>query len=284
MTEAPNTIELKIGLTCKTARVCAEGRARIKAVNGVLGYKSSDRVEETTLTTEHIVARKPYVFCRFTSPTTGKMTRPELGRFLLNAERSVRHINGDPLDFRIENLEPIPERECRPVVKESADCTARPLNATDGKNAEEQIEILASIYADLLKEARKTLHDPPPSAKGRFVTEGRAGEIVANLMPGLIERIRAGKIRDIIKVAYTAVKVQAAKEKWRKDHKFGPIQEDPGQKHFMKHLRKQMPGEDKSFFLASSDGGRTTDLHYNPSASKSPQTYYEDFLVSASDE
>ena len=278
---APDIIEMRIGLTCKTARLCATGRARIRAVAGAIGYKSSDRTEETLLETEHVVARKPYVFCRFTSLKTGRMSRPELGRFLLNAERPVRHINGDPLDFRLVNLEPIPEKE--KTVAIPAVTEPRPLNEADGKTAEEQIETLGSIYEQLLEKARRILHDPPKGASGIGVTEGRAGEVVAAEMPKLIERIRAGKIRDVVRVAFHIIEVKATKEKARKKKKFSPIQPDKGQEHLLKQMRKSMPSE-KSFFLASSDGGRSMDLCYNPSAYKSPQASYEDFLVSASDE
>lgn len=273
---APDTIEMRIGRTVQNCTLCFEGRARIQAVNGVLGYKSSDRAEETALTTEHIVARKPSVFCRFTK--NGKMTRPELGKFLLGAERPVRHVNGDPLDFRLENLEQIPEREKKEVeTKTVGDAASRPLNEPDGKTADEQIELLASLYPALLEKARKILRDPRPSAS-YGATEGRAGEVVADMMPGLIERIRAGKIRDVIRAAFSIIEVQATKERKRKERGFSPIQPDPGVEHLMARIiSEQAPSNpDKSFFFSSSDNGRTVDMRYNMSAKKPGQNFYED--------
>ena len=44
------------------------------------------------------------MFARYRDRATGKEVRPELGRWLLDSEVPVAHLNRDPLDFRLENL------------------------------------------------------------------------------------------------------------------------------------------------------------------------------------
>ena len=43
--------------------------------------------------------RKPYIFARYNDPATGKVTQPELGRWLLEYDLPVVQLNGDPLDW-----------------------------------------------------------------------------------------------------------------------------------------------------------------------------------------
>ena len=104
------------------AKLCEIGHAKMQKFEASLQCRKAEGVKKDAHFANpdplHI-KRIPYIFARFTDPATGKATRPELGRWLLNSQLPVSHINGEPLDFRLENLV-APETDKQKRIHEQA--------------------------------------------------------------------------------------------------------------------------------------------------------------------
>jgi len=243
---------LPIGSTGRYAQVCGEARTLIRAVKGKLAYRSAEKpVDDSPYgDAEPRIVRNPYVFIRYNRD--GKARREELGRFLLSVERPVRHHDGNPLNFRIENLEAVPERI--KVEKGNEERTSTPVLCIepDRLTIEQQATRLAELFPELLKMTGQIVKDPPPDARGPFVTEGRAGEIVAQAMLEILEKIHTGKVQNVDAFAFGIITAKAKREKRRKEYEMSPIADDPGQRAYKRLLRKR--SGDKPFVSAYDNG------------------------------
>src|SRR5580704_12880327 len=92
-----------------SVKLCDIGFAKIKEFSAKVQYRKAEGRPSSgdlwDILQGDEVKRRPYIFARFTDPATGKTKRPELGRWLLGTDLPVVHLNGDPTDFTLENLE-----------------------------------------------------------------------------------------------------------------------------------------------------------------------------------
>lgn len=259
---------IQIGLTGQYAVLCAVGAAKVRAVRGKLGFKSGNRLASGKFgESERVSAKTPYIFVRFTD-APGKVRREELGRFLLGVDVPVKHCNAAPLDFRIENLEVEPQRE-KKISEPKKPRESKALIPADGLTPAQQEEKLAEIFPYLLRKAAAILKDAHPAMKGPVITERGIGiteprgpEVVADIMPALIKRIRAGRVSNIVGTAIAAVEVRARAELQRKQNGFGPIHSDAGMDAFMDAVRETQ--HHRKSFVAAYDNGEYVFLS-NPS-------------------
>jgi hypothetical protein len=227
-------------------KVCKAGYAKLQAHAASLQYKKAEgiRKDHHPLNFDPLrIKRTPYVFARFTDRATGKTTRPELGRWLLNSQLPVSHINDEPLDFRLENLvaqetdkqKRIHEqaalkraaseaRKARWAEKRAADWARRPRKGPDGLTpAEKEAELCSAKFQRTLCRMAKTYIALNMHKLGsKQITD--APDVVNEVTTECLRRVREGRIDNIRAYAFFSVRTQAKnprKEWLREIKRFG---------------------------------------------------------------
>jgi hypothetical protein len=239
------THQVPVGLSKKnvSVMVCAAGLAKLQAHAAKVQYRTSQGIVTAGnfWYTDTLVKRVPYVFARFTDPATGRTARPELGKFLLGATLPVAHLNADPLDFRIENLE---ERATEKQIKRAATAHARreerdkkaakraerltkrkPL-PPDGLTPNQQFEKLfdAKFQKHLRRIAGAILRDSLRTGTSQYPTdERRAPEVVSDVTSSVLKRVSEGRVLNLECYVATSVRIQAIKEQGRKWARMGHV-------------------------------------------------------------
>jgi hypothetical protein len=207
------------------AMVCGEGRAKLEAHDATLHYKKAEQlcVHGAWRDTIELKKARPRIRAKHRDKATGKTVRKELGRFLLGSKLPVAHLNNDPLDFRLENLvaqetdrqkaihqraaekrATRKERSERWKEKRAADHARSPRKEPDGLTpAEQETKLCSPAFQDVL---RKMALRYIPDAMRQY-TDTR--DVVNEVMPGLLKRVRAGKVGNVRAYSYFAVRTQA---------------------------------------------------------------------------
>ena len=242
------SFQVPVGLGKKKVNVvvCAAGLTKIQAHAAKVQYRKAEGCVSHgnpwyDLRGDVTVQRVPYIFARYLDPATGRTARPELGKFLLGSSIPVAHFNGDPLDFRIENLEPrqtekqikraaiaAAKREERDKKKaaRSAKLALKPPKERDGLTPDEQFSVLFDVkfQSSLTRMAGAIVRDPFQRGTPMKPTDEKRGEeIVSAVTESALQPIRNGQVKDVRSYAYTAVRTQARKERGRKWAKLGHI-------------------------------------------------------------
>jgi len=214
-----------IGNTGRYARTCDAGTARLRAMKCRLGYKSSATVA--------------YIFARFRDPVVGRIRREELGRFLLATAQPVEHANGDPLDFRLDNLRPT-ERIRRTKIR--APKPEPPvLNSAETIAAQE--EQLGNLLPELYRIAGAILQ-----------RNSLPEETVHEVLLGMLMQIRKGTIRDLAHFAKRVVRFHA-RRKQKAGNAVSDIEHDPAQRAVCEWATSQVPTSQRPIALATNPDG-----------------------------
>jgi hypothetical protein len=221
MVEDPEVFLVPVGKLSRNvqAKLCEVGFVRLLERKASLYPR---KVKKRSPIDPRRVYRHNYIHVRYCDAVTGNDDlRQELGRWLLNSGLiPVAHLNGDPLDFRLENLvarETAAKREKREAAaaRRNAKRIHRPENKPDGLTPKEQEEKLCSADFQnlLLRTAGSYVRDQMQCGTYEKPTDDkRAPEIVARVVAEAIPYIRRGKVRDVAAYAYSAVRTQARVE------------------------------------------------------------------------
>jgi hypothetical protein len=191
------------------------------------------------------VKKKPNIRARFLDVNTGKVVRLELGRWLLGSSIPVAHKNGDPLDFRIENLEAREtekqrkrsegaaakraKREAKKAeraAKRAKHYASRPSAGPDGFTPEQQLGVLLSedFRKELVRIAGAIVRDQMDDGTAERPTDEKRGEeLVSEVVGGVINRVRAGTVRNVREYTKWSVRVQARLEMGKVWYKLGHV-------------------------------------------------------------
>jgi hypothetical protein len=215
------------GVQPPLAKLCEVGHAKIQKYDAKLQYKKAEGIKKDhhPLNFDPLrIKGTPYVRARYRDPETGKERRMELGRWLLDSEIPVAHLNRKLLDFRLENLiaqetpkqkaiheRAASERAAREArsAKWAAKRALRPQTAPDGLTPAEQEAKLCS--GKFQRTLRNTAYRHLPHAMRKYINPA---DIVNEVTAGCLKPIREDRVDDIGKYAYTAVRTQARKRKW----------------------------------------------------------------------
>jgi hypothetical protein len=231
-----------VGRPSKGVRVklCKIGYAKLQKHSAKVQYKKAEgKVHSLRNPDKQRIKRQPYIRARYLDWATGKEVRPELGRWLLDSEIPVAHINGDLLDFRLKNLlaretprqEAVhkraaekrakrEERSVRWAAKRAADHARRPEKEPDGLTPEEQVTTLGSPeFQHILRRIAGRYVRERIRRSDHPADEIRAPEIVAEIVQEVtaasLGRIRKGLVRNVRAYASFAVQTQARKPEKR---------------------------------------------------------------------
>jgi hypothetical protein len=209
------------------AKVCEVGRLKLQKHAASLQCRTAKvKVYSIGNPDKHRIRRTPYLFARYRDRATGKERRFELGRWLLDSELPVAHINGDLQDFCLENLvaqdtakqkaiheraalrrAASQERSARWAEKRAADHARRPKKGPDGLTPEQQeAELCSPEYQKLLRKlAYSRLRD------ATHLAVEMAAEIVAEVTTGCLKPVRERQVEDVRAYSYFSVRTQADK-------------------------------------------------------------------------
>jgi hypothetical protein len=217
------------GVQPPLAKLCEFGHAKIQKYDAKLQYKKAEGIKKDhhPLNFDPLrIKGTPYVRARYRDPETGKERRMELGRWLLDSELPVAHINGDLQDFCLENLvaqetakqkaiheraalrrAASQERSARWAEKRAADHARRPKKGPDGLTPEQQeAELCSPEYQKLLRKlAYSRLRD------ATHLAVEMAAEIVAEVTTGCLKPVRERQVEDVRAYSYFSVRTQADK-------------------------------------------------------------------------
>jgi hypothetical protein len=220
--------------------LCEAGHAKLERFAAKVQYKKGDGEVLMMMTSirlhrpVNVIKGKPYVFARFVDPATGKTTRPELGRWLLESELPVGHLNGDLLDFRLSNLEPSEtkrqqirrERAAgRRAVREEKKAKAAAKRAKkkpvvpDNLTPEQQLAVAfdEKFQKAMVRVARAINRDPMQKGKASKPTDERRGdEVVSDVVEKSLEAIKGGRVKNVRSYLWVAMLKQARLEYNRK--------------------------------------------------------------------
>jgi hypothetical protein len=228
------------------AKLCQIGYAKLQKYEASLQYRKSEgiKIDHHPLNPDPLrIKKKPYVFARHRDPASGKETRPELGRWLRDSRIPVAHLNGDPLDFCIENLvaqetakqlavhqraalkrATSEARTARWAEKRAADWARRPRKGPDGLTpAEKEAELCSAKFQRTLYRMAKTYIALNVHKLGsKQITD--APDVVNEVTTECLRRVREGRIDNIRAYAFFSVRTQAKnprKEWLREIKRFG---------------------------------------------------------------
>lgn len=224
MPENEKTFEVTVGRPKKGVKVtlCAAGHAKLIAHAAKLQYRKAEGTTRSQISSSRHVKRNPYIFVRYRALVAGSETRPELGRWLLDSEKiPVVHLNGNPLDFRIENLQAREsdrqrarreraaskrnEREKRSAAW-AAKRALRPPPIPDGLTPDQKLmAILDDKFQEKLRRRAGAIIGDP----------GRAENVVHEVVLGSVARIKSGEVENARGYLWQSVKIQALKERDR---------------------------------------------------------------------
>jgi len=226
--------EVPVGRSRKgiRAKLCKTGYAKLLKHFAKLQYRKSEgkSTRGDPLRASSHIKRNPYIFARYRDAATGKDLRTELGRWLLDSrELPVIHLNGDSLDFRLDNLKPQESarqkaRHERAAAKRakrdrrSAEWAAkralRPPTKPDGLTPEGKVAAILDkkFQRKLRKRAGAIIGDPL-----------RAEKVVDELVAGSIQRILSGEVKNACGYIWVALKTQAIKERDRAWYGLGDV-------------------------------------------------------------
>jgi hypothetical protein len=258
------SFQVPVGLSKKkiNVMVCAAGLAKLQAHAAKVQYRKAEgHVTRGNpwydAQGDIAVQRVPYIFARFVDPTTGKTARPELGKFLLGASQPVVHINSEPLDFRLENLE---ARATEKQIKRAATAQARraerekkaaeraerfakrKASPPDSLTPEEQVAFLFSgeFQKELKRIAGAIVRDNTRTGTVEHPTdERRVPEILAEVTVGALKRIRDGVVLNVCAYVKQAVRTQARKERARKWYNQGHVRRPKAERMTLSDLEER---------------------------------------------
>ena len=227
------------------ATLCEIGYAKVEQHAAKLQYRKSEGKVLRLCQRLHVegadLKRKPYIFARFIAPATGKTKRPELGRWLLDSELPVIHLNGDPLDFRVANLaaqETQRQKERRELAaarraerderkaKAAERRTAKKPVTPDGLTPEQQLAVAfdPKFLKALTRVASAIVRDPMQRGTRLSPTDEKRGdEIVSMVIDDSIKAIMGGQVKNVRGYLWVAVLTQARKERARKWYGMGHV-------------------------------------------------------------
>jgi hypothetical protein len=238
--------------------VCEVGYAKIQDAAAKLDpVKAEGKVNGRPSWNDSLeVRKKPYIRARFLDDNA-KVVRPELGRWLLGSTLPVAHINGNPLDFRICNLEAretdkqrkrregaATKRTKREEKKAelAAKRANRPPVEPDGLTTDEQFAVMfdAEFHKKLTRMAGAIIRDPMEKGTVERPTDARrADEVVSAVIEGSIGRVKTGMVRNIKAFLWSAVRTQAQKERARRWYAFGHVRRPRAESHNLSELEAQ---------------------------------------------
>jgi hypothetical protein len=140
MVEDPEVFLVPMGWPSKgvRAKLCRKGHRKLRKHKATLGYSSALETSGRSRTGRTIRAakRRPYILARYHDEDHRWPRRPALGRWLLelplHSRVPVAHLNGDTLDFRLNNLVP---RETEKQIKRHENAKARKALAAERRAA-----------------------------------------------------------------------------------------------------------------------------------------------------
>jgi hypothetical protein len=248
------THKIEIGRTGKVVTLCAAGKAKIFGKK--LGLKSG---------------ASPYVYVRWLSALTDEQTRQELGRFLLEIQWPVLHLDGDDMNFALSNLkvapsEPDIEPEPAPKARKKSKSARQEFNS-DGLTPDQQVEKLGEIFPTLLRNASFILRDCKRNGSASSPTEEQRGpEIVQDIVTRLIERIRSGeRISNVEAFAKYQLNKHAVAGAQAKAEKSSPIMPSAGERALTRSMKERLPSN-RAYYAASGADGMF--VGYNPATPK----------------
>jgi len=261
MTSQPEVFHVPVGRTKSGVKVtlCSSGLAKLQTHAAKVQYRTAEGRVVTGEPWLHVrkikrVKRIPYLFARFVDGTTGKTARPELGKFLLGASLPVAHLNGDRLDFRLENLEAretgkqkarrIKAQEKREARERKAAGRAAKLalkrpQEPDGLTPEEQLAVLfdEQFHRRLTRMASAIIRDPLRTGTHSKPTEEKRGpEVVSMVVDSAIQPVRNGQVRNVRAYVYVSVLTQARKERARRWYGMGHVRRPKAEAHTLSDI------------------------------------------------
>jgi hypothetical protein len=258
------THQVPVGLSKKnvSVKVCAAGLTKLHAHAAKIQYRKAEgRVTHGNFWrdahNDTIVRRTPYVFARFISPVTGRTARPELGKFLLGASLPVAHLNADPLDFTLENLEARTtekqkqraataqakraDREAK-AKKHAERFAKRRSSPPDGLTPDEQVSVLfdEQFQRELKRIAGAIVRDSKRTGTAKYPTdERRVPELLADVTVGVLKLIRAGQIKNVRAYVKQSVRTQARNERARSWYGMGHVRRPRPESHTLSDIEER---------------------------------------------
>lgn len=244
----------------KTVTLCRAGLEKLQSHGAKVQYRCAEgRISSGNpmITAKNVrwVKRVPYFFARFIDPVTGKTARPQLGKFLLGASLPVAHKNCDSLDFRLENLEAreserqkkrriAAQKKREACEKKAADRAAKialkPPKEPDGLTPEEQLAVLfdEKFQEYLRRMAGAIIRDPlERGTELKPTDEKRGDEVVSAVVDAAIKPVQNGQVKDVKAYVYTAVLIQARKERALKWYKLGHVRRPKAETHTLSDIQ-----------------------------------------------
>lgn len=267
----PKTFLVPVGLPKRgiNAVLCEAGHAKLQRFAAKVQYRTSEGlvwISHHEWGRKQVLnpKRKPYIFARYNDPATGKTMRPELGRWLLGCDLPVVHRNGNPLDFRLCNLEErLSERQIlrrayalikRTIVeakkeRAAARRAAKKPVTPDGLTPEQQLEVAfeEKFRNRLIHAARAIVRDDMTDGTGQVPTDERRGdEVVSMVVNDSIAAIQAGRVKNVRNYLWVAMLTQARLEYKRKLAGLGHVRKPRQESQNLSiedHVTDRMNGE-----------------------------------------